>query len=601
MRWGLGPVFAFESLLSARRWQTFAARAALIGALLIGLSVIWWTHDARRPRASIRSQAQIGENYFYALVGTELALVMLAAPAATAGAICVDRSRGMLAHILVTDLTDSEIILGKLAARLLPVMGLVACSWPAVALGSFLGGIDPAALTSALGVVLAVGILGCALALTISVWAKKTHEVVLATYTFWMLILVAYPLWTAVSLLGRIPGPPRWVLLANPFYLAFAPYIEPAKITPWHFVAYFAIATTASAALVVLAIVRIRRVATHVTVRKKRQTFMTRPINLLGGLARRLPGPSLEGNPVFWREWHRARPSRLMAWLVGSIAVVTTLPTVWDAIHLIRNGLGAMGPRFGAIAAMLQMILGLLMLAAAAPMSLSEERQRGSLDVLLATPLSTRSIVRGKWLGAFRLIPLLVICPTLIALAMGICDMSGWLSTFPPATRVFYDTMPLRVRLTAVMVVPFTLVAHGAATASVGLALATWIKRQSQAVAAGVGLFVMTAIVWPIFVSVAFPMPGGRDSFGARAASLSPILAVTNMFDLLYTRFRNHHTIVVWIVLWNCVVTALAAAVLEFTMRTFDQKFERTPEWPASVGAEPVKPPAEVELAFDHA
>jgi ABC-type Na+ efflux pump permease subunit len=290
-----------------------------------------------------------------------------------------------------------------------------------------------------------------------------------------------------------------------------------------------------------------------------------------------------------------------MTWLVGSIALVTTIPALWDSIHLIRNGLGAMGPRFGAVGAMLQMILGLLLLAASAPMSLSEERQRGSLDVLLATPLSTRSIVLGKWLGAFRLVPLLVICPTLIAFAMGICDVSGWLAKIPPAARINYDTIPLGGRLAAIMLVPFTLLAHGAATTSVGMALATWVKRQSRAVALGVGLFVMSAIAWPIFVNVIFRTPSGGDSFGARIAVLSPILAVTDILDLLYARFNQHRKIVFWIVLWNCVVTLLAAAVFEFTVRTFNKKFERMPEVQGSRGGAHSKPAAEVELAFNNA
>ena len=48
----------------------------------------------------------------------------------------------------------------------------------------------------------------------------------------------------------------------------------------------------------------------------------------------------------------------------------------------------------------LQVSAGLLLLSVSAATSLAEERQRGSLDVLLATPLSTRSIVLGKWWGA---------------------------------------------------------------------------------------------------------------------------------------------------------------------------------------------------------
>ena len=57
----------------------------------------------------------------------ELTAVLLIAPAATAGAICLDKARGTLAHVFLTDLTDREIVLGKLAARLVPVWGLLLC------------------------------------------------------------------------------------------------------------------------------------------------------------------------------------------------------------------------------------------------------------------------------------------------------------------------------------------------------------------------------------------------------------------------------------------------------------------------------------------
>ena len=66
----------------------------------------------------------------------------------------------------------------------------------------------------------------------------------------------------------------------------------------------------------------------------------------------------------------------------------------------------------------LHVIFGLLMLAAIAPTSMAEERQRGSLDLLAATALSTRDIVIGKWLGTFRLVWPMTIGPGLLALAM---------------------------------------------------------------------------------------------------------------------------------------------------------------------------------------
>ena len=104
--------------------------------------------------------------------------------------------------MLVTDLSDSEIVLGKLAARLLPVLGLVAGSWPVMAIGTLLGGIDPTALTLAFAVILAMALVGCTMAMALSVWARKTQEVVLATYTVLGLILLAYPVLVRDRALG---------------------------------------------------------------------------------------------------------------------------------------------------------------------------------------------------------------------------------------------------------------------------------------------------------------------------------------------------------------------------------------------------------------
>ena len=62
------------------------------------------------------------------------------------------------------------------------------------------------------------------------------------------------------------------------------------------------------------------------------------------------------------------------------------------------------------------------MLAAVAPTSMAEERQRGSLDLLAATTLSTPTIVLGKWLGTLRHVALLAIGPGLLGLALAMAD-----------------------------------------------------------------------------------------------------------------------------------------------------------------------------------
>ncbi|MFI5459085.1 MAG: ABC transporter permease subunit [Isosphaerales bacterium] len=575
MRWGLGPVFIYECLTGSRRWQTYAARSFGVSVLLVAMATIAWSTGAMRADRSRRDYAGLGEAYFSALIGVELALVMLAAPAATAGAICLDRSRGTLAHMLATDLSDPEIVLEKLAARLLPVLGLVACTWPVLAITSLLGGIDPLALTMAFAVIIAVALLGCCMALALSVWARKPHEVVMVVYTFWIFLVLASPIWWVLSAGGLVRSPSRWADVANPFYLAFAPYDATGRVDLWDYLVFFAVALGASGVFTVLAVWRMRPVACR-GAGENRKAVLGR----LGRLIRRLPGPSLDGNPVLWREWHRSRPS---LWMIGLIVLVggtTGIACVVGAFAVWRHGLPRppMFPGAALIAGIfgyvIQVIFGLLMLSAVAPMSMSEERQRGSLDVLAATPLSTRTIVVGKWWGTFRLVPLLAIGPGLMALALATAR-----PPLPPALPpgiVAYVPKELSrgYRLFGVALVVATILAHGAATTSVGLALAIWTKRQSRAIAISVSLFVLVAAGWPILVGV---LSNGRNDATGLAA-LSPIFC-TGFFGLLLSiRLEEFRAFIWWASFWVVEVTLGAVGIMWLSIRTFDRCVGRMPE-----------------------
>ena len=100
-RVGPGPVFVYESLLLARRWQVYAGRAVFVLAVLVGLWLSWWSVQSDSvPGAttgaavSFEVLASAGERFYYSLAGIQLAMVLIAAPVATAGAICEDRAQG---------------------------------------------------------------------------------------------------------------------------------------------------------------------------------------------------------------------------------------------------------------------------------------------------------------------------------------------------------------------------------------------------------------------------------------------------------------------------------------------------------------------------
>lgn len=125
---GLGPVFAYEWLTASRRWQGYALRSLLVFLLLLGLAAVWLGNLDAEGGMSIDRMAEVGRAFYAVTTLILLGLVGLAAPAATAGSICLDKARGNLTLLFATDLTDAEILLGKLGARLVPVLGLIACA-----------------------------------------------------------------------------------------------------------------------------------------------------------------------------------------------------------------------------------------------------------------------------------------------------------------------------------------------------------------------------------------------------------------------------------------------------------------------------------------
>ena len=123
----------------------------------------------------------------------------------------------------------------------------------------------------------------------------------------------------------------------NPYYLIFAPYTDPAKVDMATFLDLPGRRASRRAGdSSGLATVRIRQVALRqagrpATVRRRRWLPRLRRPSWLP----RLPGPSLDANPVAWREWHRTRPSWMMRVAWGLYAALGLL---WLSLSLTRGG-----------------------------------------------------------------------------------------------------------------------------------------------------------------------------------------------------------------------------------------------------------------------
>ncbi len=540
---GLGPVFAYEWITASRRPQGYALRSLFVLMLLAALGVVWAGRTEVRNASTFKALADVGEQFFLSVIGTQIALVLLAAPAATAGAICLDRARGTLTHLMVTDLSDGEIVLGKLAARLVPVLGLVGCALPVMAILTLLGGVDPDALLGAFLVTLGVAVLGCSLALVFSLYAGKTHEALLGTYAVWGLWLLARPM---ASQFGGLFGLSFWLppRTFDPFSLAFAPYSTPGSVAWGDYLRFLGVTLSISAALTTLAVLRLRAVCT-------RERPRARAIRLFRSWPRlpRLPGPALDSNPVLWREWHRNRPSR-WARVVGLLFF--GLAATFSVVAVVS------GPgELSGIVNGLQVSIGLLFLSVTASTSLAEERARGSLDVLMATPLTTRQIVLGKWLGTFRQVPLLAVLPGLVILGGPGAGIGRW---------------------PGCVVMAVSVIAAGAAVTSLGLAAATVCSRLGRAVGLTVAAYVLMTVGW-MFLVMALMRP---TPYGYATIAASPLYgAVLITMECCNPRFGKHQ--IVWPILWSFVHAFAALVLLVITLASFNEclgRVETGLAWP---------------------
>ena len=236
------------------------------------------------------------------IASIELALVLLVAPATTAGAICLDKARGTLDHMLLTDLSNTEIVLGKLGVRLMPVFGLIACVLPVLAVLGLLGGIDPIAAIGSFLTAIGCAVLGCSLALTLSVWGRKTRDVLMLTYLIIILWLfcryVSNLTWRfsgLSSLQYYLPTLGEWLDFLNPFYLVWEPYSGRAGVSMASYVEFLAVCLVVSSGLVGLATWRIRAAAQgrgNSTIKNRAtQVRVPEPARPASGpLARRQPG-----------------------------------------------------------------------------------------------------------------------------------------------------------------------------------------------------------------------------------------------------------------------------------------------------------------------
>ena len=240
----VGPVFWCEWRRASRGRWFYAGRCFVVGGLLAGLAAVCWSVSYRFDLTEASTINTAREWCFKIVVLTQLSMLLLVAPASTAGAFSTEIARGHIFLMLVTGMTPIEIVCGTLFARLLSVLSSVACVVPVLVLSSQLAGIPLWDLAHLEIVTAGSAVLGCTLALTLSIGARRLHETLMATYVILLGWVLAYPVLFMIGLTSvgyLIPGwLIRWSQDVNPYWLLKEPTTivgRYASHEPWMFLA----------------------------------------------------------------------------------------------------------------------------------------------------------------------------------------------------------------------------------------------------------------------------------------------------------------------------------------------------------------------------
>ncbi|MEO1498524.1 MAG: hypothetical protein AAFV43_15375 [Planctomycetota bacterium] len=177
----IGPVFTREALTAPRRLQHFGVRVLAVAGLL-GLTLTAWQVVVGAGTLEGPGElSRFGLVAFRLIAPLALTVAVLFSALLSAAAVSQEKSRGTMILLLLTDLRNRELVLGRLLASLLSVFVAILAVGPYYLMLTLLGGVDTSQVAGALAVTatasLAAGSLGSLLAL----WREKTFQALALT------------------------------------------------------------------------------------------------------------------------------------------------------------------------------------------------------------------------------------------------------------------------------------------------------------------------------------------------------------------------------------------------------------------------------------
>lgn len=186
-----GPIIAREVLTAPRPMRFYVLRAAFATGIFILMWTAWQSLVGWREVSEIGVLARFGSILYLLISLLQLTFLLFFAPLSAATAVSHEKDRRTFLLLLMTDLSDLEIVAGKLAASFVMILTVLIAGLPVLCLCALLGGISAWQVANLYAVTISSGLAGGALGLLIALWRDRTFQSVSLTILFVVLSIVA--------------------------------------------------------------------------------------------------------------------------------------------------------------------------------------------------------------------------------------------------------------------------------------------------------------------------------------------------------------------------------------------------------------------------
>ena len=179
--------------------------ARMPAALLLLVCTAWLVLTGTQVVRDVSDLAQFAGLVFQILAPLQLALAVFFSAMLAASAVAQEKDRKTFVLLLLTRLTNQELVLGKLLASLLNVLVMFAAGLPVFVLLSLMGGISVGQIARTAAVTVASIIVCGSLGSTLAQWREKTFQA-LALFVLDLVLWLALGEAIAAGALGQRHG-----------------------------------------------------------------------------------------------------------------------------------------------------------------------------------------------------------------------------------------------------------------------------------------------------------------------------------------------------------------------------------------------------------